>query len=150
MGTWGIGPFDNDSAADWCGALHDADPADRIGRIREALREAAAETAFLDSREGERAIAAAAILVSQLPDGPPLTSSYAPDFLLDGSRLEMPADLPALAVDALDRVLAADSEWFELWQESNDPEAAYMVVRGLRADLGGASGSAEPPLPQPA
>ena len=142
MGTWDIGPFDNDSAADWCGDLHDADPADRAGRIRQALVDAAEETGFLDSREGGRAIAAAAILVSQLPGGAPLTSSYAPDFLLDGGRVEVPAELPALAVRALDRVLAADSEWYELWGESNDPEAAYAVVRGLRAEL-----SAAEPLP---
>ena len=143
MGTWDIGPFDNDSAADWCGDLHDADPADRAGRIRQALVDAAEETGFLDSREGGRAIAAAAILVSQLPGGAPLTSSYAPDFLLDGGRVEVPAELPALAVRALDRVLAADSEWFELWGESNDPEAAYAVVRDLRAEL-----SAAEPLPR--
>ena len=27
MGTWDVGPFDNDTAADWCGDLHDAAPA---------------------------------------------------------------------------------------------------------------------------
>jgi hypothetical protein len=141
MGTWDIGPFDNDSAADWCGNLHDAAPAERAGIIREALRHAAEETGFLDSREGERAIAAAAIIVSQLPGGEPLKSSYAPDFLLEGGRLEVPADLPALAVHALDRVLGADSEWFELWEETNDPDAAFAVVRDLRAQLHAAGGS---------
>jgi hypothetical protein len=69
MGNWDIGPFDNDGAADWCGNLHDAEPAERVGLIRQALREAAAETGFLDSREGERAIAAAAVISSQLPGG---------------------------------------------------------------------------------
>lgn len=149
MGTWDIGPFDNDSAADWCGDLHDADPAERADRVRQALRDAAEETGFLDSREGSRAIAAAAIIVSQLPGGVPLTSSYAPDFLLDGGRVEVPAELPALAVRALDRVLAADSEWFELWEESNDPDAAFAVVRALRAQLHRVGGTAEPLLPVP-
>ncbi|WP_018348771.1 DUF4259 domain-containing protein [Longispora albida] len=149
MGTWDIGPFDNDSAADWCGNLHDAGPAERAGLIRQALREAAEETGFLDSREGGRAIAAAAIIVSQLPGGVPLTSSYAPDFLIGGGRVEVPADLPALAVRALDRVLAANSEWYELWEESNDPDAAFAVVRDLRAELHGATaGAGEPVVPQ--
>ncbi len=143
MGTWDIGPYDNDSAADWCGSLHDAEPAERAGLLRQALREAAEETGFLDSREGSRAVAAAAVIVSQLPGGAPPTSSYAPDFLLGDGRLEVPADLPALAVGALDRVLAADSEWLELWQESNDPEAAFAVVRDLRARLAAAE-----PLPR--
>ncbi|HCT76669.1 MAG TPA: hypothetical protein DGG94_23340 [Micromonosporaceae bacterium] len=140
MGTWDDGPFDNDSAADWCGNLHDAGPAERTGLITKALREAAEETGFLDSREGERAIAAAAIIVSHLPGGVPLTSPYAPDFLLEGGRVDIPADLPALAVQALDRVLAADSEWFELWGETNNPDAAYAVVRNLRAELSRAAG----------
>ncbi|MEU8006809.1 DUF4259 domain-containing protein [Catellatospora sp. NPDC049111] len=135
MGTWDIGPFDNDGAADWCGNLHDADPAERLGLIRQALRQAAEETGYLDSREGEQAIAAAAVIGSQLPGAVRLMSSYAPDFLTDGNRLEVPADLPALAVRALDRVLAADSEWVELWEETNDPDAAFAVVRNLRAEL---------------
>ncbi|MDI1462865.1 DUF4259 domain-containing protein [Catellatospora sp. KI3] len=135
MGTWDIGPFDNDCAADWCDGLEDADPAERVGLIRQALREAAEETGFLDSREGERAIAAAAVIRSQLPGGAPLASSYAPDFLVGGDRVEVPADLPTLAVRALDRVLAADSEWAELWEETNDRDAAFAVVRGLRAEL---------------
>ncbi|GHJ47351.1 hypothetical protein Cs7R123_46930 [Catellatospora sp. TT07R-123] len=135
MGTWDIGPFDNDGAADWCGNLHDADPAERVGVIRQTLRQAAEENGFLDSREGERAVAAAAVIVSQLPGGVALASSYAPDFLTDGNRLEVPVDLPALAVRALDRVLAADSEWVELWEETNDPDAAFAVVRNLRAEL---------------
>jgi hypothetical protein len=149
MGTWGIGPFENDSAADWCGDLRDADPADRVGLLRQALHDAAGEAGFLDSREGSRAIAAASVIVSQLPGGVPPTSSYAPDFLVDGGRLDIPAELPALAIQALDRVLAADSEWFELWGESNDPEAAYAVVRDLRARLGAASGSPEQLTPVP-
>ncbi|WP_412537956.1 DUF4259 domain-containing protein [Longispora sp. K20-0274] len=145
MGTWDIGPFDNDSAADWCADLHDADPAERVGLIRLALSEAAAETDFLDSREGEHAIASAAIIVSQLPGGVPLTSSYGPDFLTGGGRMDVPADLPALAVRALDRVLGANSEWFELWGEAGDPEAAFAVVRELRAALSRAGGATERP-----
>lgn len=137
MGTWDNGPFDNDSAADWCGKLHDCEPGGRVGLIRDALCQAAEETGFLDSREGEQAIAAAAVVVSQLPGGVSPTSSYAPDFLLEGGRLEIPADLPALAVQALDRVLAADSEWLELWEETNDPASAIAVVRNLRDELSG-------------
>lgn len=38
MGTWDFGPFDNDSAADWCGDLDEAAPGDRVGMIRAALQ----------------------------------------------------------------------------------------------------------------
>ncbi|MEU4693044.1 DUF4259 domain-containing protein [Actinoplanes sp. NPDC023714] len=118
MGTWDFGPFDNDSAADWCGDLQDADPARRIELIRDTLTEVLHEGEYLDSHEGSAAVAAAAVIASQLPGGSPLTSAYAPDFLKakDGA-LEIPADLPPLALRALDRVAGDDSEWRDLWED---------------------------------
>lgn len=41
MGTWDVGPFDNDTAADWCDALDAASPDAREGIIRETLIRAA-------------------------------------------------------------------------------------------------------------
>lgn len=137
MGTWDSGPFDNDSAADWCGFLDEADPADRLGMIRKALADAADETGYLDDRLGVRAVAAAAVVVSQRPGAEALTSSYAPEFLLDGDCVVVPDDVAALAVRALDRVVGADSEWREMWEDTGDPEDALAVVRALRAALAG-------------
>ncbi|PZG38067.1 hypothetical protein C1I98_24840 [Spongiactinospora gelatinilytica] len=37
MGTWDVGPFDNDTAADWRGDLNDAAPSERLDMIRRAL-----------------------------------------------------------------------------------------------------------------
>ncbi|WP_222720583.1 DUF4259 domain-containing protein [Actinomadura sp. HBU206391] len=37
MGTWGIGPFDNDTAADFAGNLDDLTEDERPVAIREAL-----------------------------------------------------------------------------------------------------------------
>ncbi|GAA1601572.1 DUF4259 domain-containing protein [Catellatospora bangladeshensis] len=136
MGTWDTGPFDNDSAADWCGALDDAAPGERLAMIRQALTEAADTTGFLDDREGVRAIAAAAIVLSQRPGAEPLTSAYAPDFLLDGGSVVIPDDVAALAVRALDRVMGDDSEWRESWEEGGG-EDALAVVRDLRSALAG-------------
>ncbi|BAL90318.1 hypothetical protein AMIS_50980 [Actinoplanes missouriensis 431] len=118
MGTWDFGPFDNDSAADWCGDLQDTEPSRRVAMIRETLSEVLHEGEYLDSDEGAAAVAAAAVIASQLPGGSPLTSAYAPDFLTGGGSLEIPADLPALALRALDRVAGDDSEWRDLWEDS--------------------------------
>ncbi|MBT2451444.1 DUF4259 domain-containing protein [Streptomyces sp. ISL-43] len=35
MGTWDVGPFDNDTAADSCASLEEAAEADRRGLIRD-------------------------------------------------------------------------------------------------------------------
>lgn len=48
MGTWDSGPFDNDTAADWCGDLDDADVAQRPALVREALTRSAGEDGYLD------------------------------------------------------------------------------------------------------
>ncbi|PMR61458.1 hypothetical protein C1A38_09075 [Verrucosispora sp. ts21] len=136
MGTWDSGPFDNDTAADWCGDLDDADVGKRPILVREALSRAAGEADYLDADVACVAIAAAAIVAAQRPGGPAITSSYAPDFLLDGGRLDLPDDLVPLAVRALDRIMAADSEWHFLWQDAAGPSnRAFDSVHDLRGVL---------------
>jgi hypothetical protein len=114
MGTWDVGPFDNDTAADWCGDLHDATPTLRPAMVRGAFTAVVDKgDDYLDSDLAVEAIAAAAIVASQLPGGAAITSSYAPDFLLEGDSIEASDDVPALAVRALDRIVGDDSEWRE-------------------------------------
>ncbi|WP_433795521.1 DUF4259 domain-containing protein [Actinoplanes sp. CA-252034] len=117
MGTWDFGPFDNDDAADWSGDLQEADPGRRAAVIREALDEVLLEDGYLEGDAANRAIAAAAVIASQLPTGTPLRTAYAPGFLTAGETLDLPDDLPALALRALDRVAGDDSEWSELWED---------------------------------
>jgi hypothetical protein len=130
VGTWDVGPFDNDAAADWCGGLHDTDSTQRVEVIRAALAAVADHgDDYLDSDLAVEAIAAAAIVASQLPGGPPVTSPYAPDFLLAGGAVNVPAHVPALALRALDRITADNSEWRELWEE--DPDSFAQAVAAL-------------------
>ncbi|WP_033341592.1 DUF4259 domain-containing protein [Catenuloplanes japonicus] len=119
MGTWDFGPLDNDTAADWCGDLREAPAARRLELIRTALTAAADHdaAAYLDDTIGDRAVAAAAVLAAQLPGGPPLDSAYGPAFLTDGVSTGLPADLPALAIRALDRVDGDNSEIRENWED---------------------------------
>ncbi len=134
MGTWDVGPFDNDTAADWCGDLHDAAPAQRTSVVRSALTTVLDNgDDYLDSNLADEAIAAAAIVASQLPGGARITSPYAPDFLLEGGKLEIPDDLPALAVQALDRIVGDDSEWRELWEESDRYTSALAELQQIQA-----------------
>jgi len=137
MGTWDVGPFDNDTAADWCGDLDDAAPEQRAVLIRDALSRVAAHgDEYLDSDDAVEAIAAAAIVASQLPGGTAINTPYAPDFLLEGGTVEVSDDVPAIAVRALDRIVEKDSEWRELWEEAEESyPQALASVRSIRATL---------------
>jgi hypothetical protein len=137
MGTWDVGPFDNDTAADWCGDLDDAAPEQRAALIREVLSRVAGHgDEYLDSNDAVEAIAAAAIVASQLPGGTAIDTPYAPDFLLEGGTVEVAGDVPAIAVQALDRIVGDDSEWRELWQDAEESyPQALASVQSIRATL---------------
>ncbi|MFD9410140.1 DUF4259 domain-containing protein [Streptomyces sp. NPDC059989] len=106
MGTWDIGPFDNDTAADFAGDLDDASREEREFMIRSLLKHAADLGGELDAPGAERAVAAAALGAAQHPDGEPACSIYGPSEPLPG----LPTDRRMLAVDALAQVLAESSD----------------------------------------
>ncbi|WP_392840850.1 DUF4259 domain-containing protein [Streptomyces sp. LN500] len=136
MGTWDISPFDNDTAADFGGDLDEAALDERESMIRGVLKRAADPADYLDTSDGERAVAAAALVVAQHPDGEPACSNYGPSEPLP----ELPADLRTLAVDALDRVVSELSGLAELWGEAaNGPKWRQDATR-LRDVL-------DPPIP---
>lgn len=111
MGTWDTGPFDNDIAADFANTLDDAAPDRRETLVRATLSRAVQAGDCLEAPEGEEAVAAAALIAAQCPGGDAVSSSYGPEE-------PVPAfadDLRSLAVDALDRVVAEQSEIAELW-----------------------------------
>ncbi|MER7195444.1 DUF4259 domain-containing protein [Streptomyces flaveolus] len=131
MGAWEIGPFDNDMPADFANALDDAAPDQREPLVRAALSRAVQGGDYLEAPEGEEAVAAAALIGAQCPGGDPVTASYGPEE-------PMPAfadDLRALAVDALDRVVAQKSEIAELWDETASGPEWRRGIRRLRAVL---------------
>ncbi|QES52002.1 hypothetical protein DEJ50_33430 [Streptomyces venezuelae] len=110
MGTWDAGPFDNDTAADFCDALDDAPAGDREGLIRDTLIRALDVADDLDASISEEAIAAAALIAAQCPGGVPAGPPYGP-------KCTMPdlTSLRSLAVQVLDRVMSESSELLELW-----------------------------------
>ncbi|MFJ6899415.1 DUF4259 domain-containing protein [Streptomyces hokutonensis] len=129
MGTWDVGPFDNDTAADWCGDLDDTSPDARQDLVRDTLARAADTTDDLNADIGDRAVAAAALVAAQCPGGEPAHPHYGP-------KEPVPdlTGLRALALRALDRVLTEPSELLELWAES-DGAPWHATVNGLRSTL---------------
>ncbi|MFH8701874.1 DUF4259 domain-containing protein [Streptomyces chartreusis] len=126
MGTWDIGPFDNDTAADFGGDLDEAAMEEREAMIRSALKRAADRADFLVTSDGERAVAAAALVAAQHPDGELTCSNYGPSEPLP----KLSADLRTLAVDALDLVVSEQSELAELWGDAaNGPKWRHDITR---------------------
>ncbi|MEU8621906.1 DUF4259 domain-containing protein [Streptomyces sp. NPDC048623] len=134
MGTWDIGPFDNDTAADFSSTVDEAPEERKADVLLAAFREVI-ETGddYLDSDLAVEAVAAAALVAAQLPGGTPVTTPYGPDQAIP----PLPAALRPEAVAALDRVLAKDSELLELWEESDGEEWKAGVLH-LRAVLAAA------------
>lgn len=131
MGTWDVGPFDNDTAADWCGDLDDAPPDARQCIVRDTLVRAADTTEYLDADVGEEAIAAAALVAAQCPGGEPAHPVYGPD-----EPLPDLTGLRTLALQALDRVMTEPSELLELWDgPDGDPGPWQATINRLRSAL---------------
>ncbi|MEU0632633.1 DUF4259 domain-containing protein [Streptomyces sp. NPDC005989] len=104
--------------------------------IRSVLKRAAGPADFLGIYDGERAVATAALVVAQHPDGDLACSNYGPSEPLP----ELPADLRMLAVDALDQVVSNRSELAELWAEAANWSKWRQDIIRLRDVL-------EPPIP---
>ena len=114
MGTWDAGPFDNDSAADFANDLDDAPEHGHVALIRAVLTATAENDTHLDLGEGAPAVAAAALVADRLPGGEQFApNSYGPETPIP----VLPANLVPLAIRAVDRVLAANSELASLWSE---------------------------------
>ncbi|WP_329492657.1 DUF4259 domain-containing protein [Kitasatospora herbaricolor] len=134
MGTWDIGPFDNDTAADFAGDLDDAPVGEREKLVRRMLKRAADSTDYLNQSDGERAVAAAALIAAQ-HGGEPTCPIYGPSEPLP----TFPAGLAMLAVDALDQVAAEQSELVDGWFDSSAGLRWRQGVKRLRDLL-------EPPI----
>ncbi|MEU0685910.1 DUF4259 domain-containing protein [Streptomyces uncialis] len=114
MGTWDIGPFDNDTAADFGGKLDEAAADARGALVREAL----------DAGGDEEKVAAAALVAADCPGGEPVDTAYGPK-----EPLPDLSDLRDLARVALDGLVDEPSELAELWAESGDDSWRAGVVR---------------------
>jgi hypothetical protein len=136
MGTWEMGPFSNDAAADLLGFIDDAEPAAALALLREAL--SAADTdEYLQVDVGQAAVAAAAIVAARRPGGPRLEPSTVPTRLVKGDGLDLPDELDHLALVALDRVAGERSELPDLWQEGGRLQEFHATLAPLRAALAG-------------
>lgn len=137
MGTWGIEPFENDTAADWVWELEEATS---VEPLTAAL---AVGPAYIEADAGVLALGAALLLAAARD---PERVVEIPEDLLGFLKRQRPALLaidPQPVVALLKRILDEDdSELAQLWQESDEDHAKWVAhTQGLIQTLG------DPPRP---
>ncbi|HXS62529.1 MAG TPA: DUF4259 domain-containing protein [Streptosporangiaceae bacterium] len=134
MGAWGTGVFDNDGAGDFLALLQGAEPGQREVVIREAFEAVTDPDDYLEVDAGQEAIAAAAVIAA-VHNNRPVTDQ---DSVFTFAAADLPPATPelrTLAVDALNRVTGPESEWRELWEETDDFDTALAAVNAVRSAL---------------
>ncbi|MFB7191468.1 DUF4259 domain-containing protein [Streptomyces sp. NPDC056230] len=129
MGTWDTGPFDNDAAADFAGALDDVEPEAREALIRGALIRTIHATGYL--AEAEEAVAVAALIAAPCPGGEPVDTPYGPKTPMP----TFPAELRALADEALDHIAGDEAGPASGWVDPEDWKQWLAMLTSLRAVL---------------
>lgn len=149
MGAWGTGIFENDEAMDWLAGWEEAaegegtaDEPGRIAFVIGALAVVVEYKGYLDIDAGECALAAAEVVAAAGgKPGASLTGSEPPLKALaawakgPGAKILNQPEVRTLAVEAIDRSLAEESELAELWTESDEAEAWRAGVTDLRKRL---------------
>ncbi|MEA9554841.1 DUF4259 domain-containing protein [Xanthomonas nasturtii] len=133
MGCWGIGSFDNDTAADW---VCDLTEAGDLSLVREAIAAVLATDSDVDSTDATTALAAIEVIVAAL--GRPTAEALdEPDVVewIDRVKPLPDAQLTSDAAQAIDRILGPTSELRELWEDTDDFNEWQAEVRGLRSRL---------------
>jgi hypothetical protein len=131
MGAWGVGIFENDSAADWWYSFDD-EPMEALAAAFAATR----DTDYIDGDAGSAAAAAAAVVARahDLNFG-----DFSPEKIsrIDEMRgaIVAAAHLKAEGAAALNAVLGKNSELSELWAEEDENEAWKASIHAVLSKL---------------
>lgn len=129
VGAWGSGAFENDDAADWANEFEDQDATAGLAIIRSAIA-AVEESEYVEAPEGSSMVAAAQVIAA-LVSPASTTTTYGAAALdwaaRSGARPDV--ELVSAARRALQRVIAADSELAELWEEAGGEDWRAEIDR---------------------
>lgn len=134
MGTWSHEPFGNDSACDWA---YDLVRSKDFTGVENAVQGVLDEGAgYLDADIAVESVAAAEVLAKALGRGTQ-TDAYTEqvDAWVASITTRPSPDLIARARAALARILGADSELRELWEESDAFDAWESSIKALQSAL---------------
>jgi hypothetical protein len=129
MGTWGVGPFDNDSADELVEMLTAVEPAGRVETLSNLLSDSIEAEQNADPSE----VVAAAVIVGACLPGSDLVSTYPTvATLLDSASAE---GLSGAAIRALQVCLPESGWYWRSWAQEGDRLAARDIVTRVVAAL---------------
>lgn len=135
MGAWGVLAFDNDEANDWAYGLDDVSDLSLVdgafGRVE------ASAGRYLEQGDAAEALGACEV-VARLQGRSGYTNAYTDkvDKWVAEHRISPSTELIARGNAVIDRILGADSELRELWEEAGDSEW-QAAVADLRTRMTG-------------
>ncbi len=134
MGTWQVGPFDNDDAMDFFDEVEETPDAEVPPKLRETLVAVVERPGQVELAEGHVAVATAC-LVAAGRSRAAATGNSSVDAWLAAHRPTVTAEDQRVALAALDRVTGPDSEWMALWANSPSGAAVEERIASLRQIL---------------
>jgi len=135
MGTWAVDAFGNDYAQDWAEDLHETS---NLDAVEDTLNTALDTAGELDAPFAAEALVAIEVLARLQGQGGAQTDDSATVDEWVAARkpkAKHRADLADKAARALDRILSADSELRQLWEESEHYSDWLAAVADLRTRL---------------
>jgi hypothetical protein len=133
VGTWDVGIWDNDDAADWINELSESRGLDLL---QKSLRPAEVKGYYLEAPEGARVLCTADTLLAALKLG----GSSVPEDVLNWVNAHARLDFRSLVPEALTRtrrVVTEHSELRELWKENEELFPTWLArVEALINSLG--------------
>lgn len=134
MGTWQVGPFDNDVAMDFFDDIEVTPGPQVAGKLRGVLTAVVDRPGRVELSEGHVAFAAASLVAAGRSGGPP-TGNPTVDEWIAGSCPAAGPDECRVALAALDRIVGPQSEWMALWSATESEPDVQERIRALRAEL---------------
>jgi hypothetical protein len=134
MGAWGAGSFDNDTACDWS---YDLEETDDLSLIENALgRVLDARDEYLDAMDAEEALAAAEV-IARLQGNFGEKNAYTEpvDEWVAENPLTVTPELAKKSHAAIERIMGAQSELAELWEESESFDEWKAAVAELKGRI---------------
>ncbi len=132
MGAWSVESFGNDTACDWSYELEEARD---LSVVHATLRKVlSASDKYLDSSEACEAIAACEV-IARLQGNFGVRDAYTEtvDQWVKSHPTTPSSGLITDAVNALDRILAPQSELCELWDEDGPDPEWHAAMADLRS-----------------
>jgi hypothetical protein len=138
MGTWGADPFGNDTAEDFLAGLAPLSSSERLEFVVRAFKSALEETRSSSPDVlPEEVISAAAVVAANLPTGESFPWNEEVPGITQWLSSPVPAQVSALAIEALDASLPPDGWWWRSWFDDADRAEMKSSIERIKSVLRG-------------